>query len=66
MNLELIKILDVAKLFGVSKTTIYRRLADDPDFPKAKKIGNSIFFLRNEIEKYLEIKTAKFTPSDSY
>ncbi len=37
---------------GVSRMWIYRRLADDPAFPKPVWIGGEAFFLVEALEQY--------------
>lgn len=49
-----IKIVEVCRKTSLSRTTIYRRLESDPNFPKPRKLGaNRIAWLEHEIDLYI-------------
>ncbi len=43
----------VASIFGKSTKTIRRWVRTVPNFPKPRKVGRSLLFVRAEIEAYL-------------
>lgn len=53
---QLLTIKDVAVSFQTTPRTIYRRMQDDPDFPKPLKLGWAIRFRRNAVAEYLDKK----------
>lgn len=49
-----IKIADVSRITTLSRASIYRKLKDDPDFPRPRKLGaNRIAWLSSEVEEYV-------------
>lgn len=49
-----IKIADVSRITTLSRASIYRKLKDDPDFPRPRKLGaNRIAWLSSEVEDYV-------------
>ena len=54
---KFLKIKSVAEMTGISKTTLYQLIKDDPTFPKARKIGPKlIVYSLAEINKWLDGK----------
>jgi predicted DNA-binding transcriptional regulator AlpA len=51
----LIPIADVLALIPVSRVTLYKRM-QEPDFPKAVKIGGRVFWKDHEIHAYIDLK----------
>jgi len=54
----LIPIADVLALIPVSRATLYLRM-QEPDFPKAYKIGGRVFWKHAEILAYIDSKQEK-------
>jgi len=54
----LIPIADVLALIPVSRATLYLRM-QEPDFPKAVKIGGRVFWKDSEIYAYIDSKQEK-------
>jgi predicted DNA-binding transcriptional regulator AlpA len=51
------------ELGGVHPATIYRKLANDPAFPRPFKIGGRTCWLRREVRAYVEqLAAARFVP----
>ena len=55
------KIGVVARMLGVSPSTIRRRLRDDPDFPKPFRLSaeGDLLWLLAEVRAYLEQKAGR-------
>ena len=51
----LIPIADVLALIPVSRATLYLRM-QEPDFPKAVKIGGRVFWKSEEVNAYIDSK----------
>lgn len=51
---RLLKIPEARERLNVSNATFYRRLKDDPRFPKLLKIGSSSFISERALEDYIE------------
>ncbi len=46
---------DVQHVLGVKRTTVYRLVKEDPDFPQPVKLGErAVGFLRSEIEAWAQ------------
>ena len=54
----LIPIADVLALIPVSRATLYLRM-QEPDFPKAVKLGGRVFWKDSEIYAYIDSKQEK-------
>lgn len=54
----LITIADVLALIPISRSTLYLRM-QEPDFPKAIKIGGRVFWKADEIQAYVDAKQAE-------
>jgi predicted DNA-binding transcriptional regulator AlpA len=54
----LIPIADVLALIPVSRATLYLRM-QEPDFPKAIRIGGRVFWKTEEIQAYIDSKQEK-------
>ena len=55
MSQQLLRVEQVAELLSVSRVTVYRRLKDDPSFPRARQAGpNSVRWLATEIDDWIE------------
>lgn len=54
----LLPIADVLALIPVSRATLYLRM-QEPDFPKAVKIGGRVFWKQAEILAYIDSKQEK-------
>lgn len=58
MQYQIIRISTCAKMLGLSRATIWRRLRDDETFPRLVKLGNSeksaVGFFQNEVESWIE------------
>lgn len=58
MEYQIIRLSAVAKMLGLSRATIWRRLNDDPTFPRPLKLGSSdrsaVGFIQSEIEDWLK------------
>lgn len=55
MHLQLIPITDVLSLIPVARSTLYL-LMQEPDFPKAVRIGGRVFWKEHEILAYIDNK----------
>lgn len=54
-NVINIKIGEVCRKTSLSRTTIYRKLNDDQNFPKPRKLGaNRIAWLEHEVDFYIQ------------
>lgn len=67
MRYQIIRLSLVAKMLGLSRSTIWRRLNDDATFPRPLRLGSSrrsaIGFIQSEIEAWLE-KSAQLRQND--
>ena len=54
----LIPIADVLALIPVARSTLYL-LMQEPDFPKAIKIGGRVFWKSEEVQAYIDSKQVK-------
>jgi predicted DNA-binding transcriptional regulator AlpA len=54
----LVPIADVLALIPVSRATLYLRM-QEPDFPKAIRIGGRVFWKTEEILAYIDSKQEK-------
>ncbi len=58
-DLTIIRLSEVTDMTGLSRTTIYRRIKEDPEFPKPLKLGKTgvrnapIGFYQNEVQRWL-------------
>ncbi len=54
---RLLKIDEVAKMLGISKSTLYKRCAPGAKNPfpiKAKRVGRSVRFSESKIQQYIK------------
>lgn len=59
MKKELIRFPEVARMVGLSRTTIWR-LEQKNKFPSRKKLGeNSVAWLREEVETWIKNRVSK-------
>jgi len=57
MEQEYLKIADVATMFGISVSTVWR-WAKGEDFPSPIKVGTGTFWKRSEIEALINKKSS--------
>jgi predicted DNA-binding transcriptional regulator AlpA len=54
--------LAASELLGISKSHLFRLVAEDPDFPPPRKMGKKVvFWLRSELLQY--VRSRPFTRS---
>ncbi|WP_231139249.1 helix-turn-helix transcriptional regulator [Pseudomonas fluorescens] len=60
----LIRLPDVEKITGLASTTIYRRIKDDPFFPKPVPLGDSdsrgspVGFVLAEVQSWVRLRVS--------
>ena len=50
---RLIPAAEVCRQLHTSKSTLYRRMKSDPDFPQARRLGTSVRWVEAEVEAYI-------------
>lgn len=61
---RLIKAKELRNRLSISNATLYRRIKDDPNFPKPIKQGRTTLFDEYELERYIElIKAGAYAPT---
>lgn len=61
---RLIKAKELRNRLSISNATLYRRIKDDPNFPKLIKQGRTTLFDEYEVERYIElIKAGAYSPT---
>jgi len=48
--------VEVAKMLGIGKSTVWHKAKNDPVFPKPVKIGNATRWSKKKITQYIEEK----------
>lgn len=53
MNKILYRVVDILKITGFSRSTLYKMIGDGR-FPTPKKIGKSVYWKKEQIDNWLE------------
>ena len=51
---EFISVMEVAKLLGIGKSTVWSKTKEDPNFPKPVKVGRVTRWRKPEVLEYME------------
>lgn len=55
MTMKFLRIQDVMSLTGLGRSTIYKFMADETDFPKSVPLGGrAVAWVESEIEEWME------------
>ncbi len=55
MTMRFLRIQDVMSLTGLGRSTIYKFMADETDFPKSVPLGGrAVAWVESEIEEWME------------
>ena len=67
MTMKFLRIQDVMSLTGLGRSTIYKFMADDTDFPKSVPLGGrAVARVESEIEEWMESRLSMRDNQESF
>ncbi|EDL69130.1 conserved domain protein [Vibrio campbellii HY01] len=67
MTMRFLRIQDVMSLTGLGRSTIYKFMADETDFPKSVPIGGrAVAWVESEIEEWMESRLSMRDNQESF
>ncbi len=67
MTMRFLRIQDVMSLTGLGRSTIYKFMADETDFPKSVPIGGrAVAWVESEIEEWMEARLSMRDNTESF
>ena len=67
MIMRFLRIQDVMSLTGLGRSTIYKFMADDTDFPKSVPLGGrAVAWVESEIEEWMESRLSMRDNQESF
>ncbi len=67
MTMRFLRIQDVMSLTGLGRSTIYKFMADDTDFPKSVPLGGrAVAWVESEIEEWMESRLSMRDNQESF
>ena len=67
MTMKFLRIQDVMSLTGLGRSTIYKFMADDTDFPKSVPLGGrAVAWVESEIEEWMESRLSMRDNQESF
>ncbi len=67
MTMRFLRIQDVMSLTGLGRSTIYKFMADETDFPKSVPIGGrAVAWVESEIEEWMESRLSMRDNTESF
>lgn len=67
MTMRFLRIQDVMSLTGLGRSTIYKFMADETDFPKSVPLGGrAVAWVESEIEDWMESRLSMRDNQESF
>ncbi len=67
MTMRFLRIQDVMSLTGLGRSTIYKFMADETDFPKSVPLGGrAVAWVESEIEEWMESRLSMRDNQESF
>ncbi len=67
MTMKFLRIQDVMSLTGLGRSTIYKFMADETDFPKSVPLGGrAVAWVESEIEEWMESRLSMRDNQESF
>ncbi len=67
MKMRFLRIQDVMSLTGLGRSTIYKFMADETDFPKSVPLGGrAVAWVESEIEEWMELRLSMRDNQESF
>ena len=67
MKMKFLRLKDVMSLTGLGRSTIYKFMADETDFPKSVPLGGrAVAWVESEIEEWMESRLSMRDNAESY
>ena len=67
MIMRFLRIQDVMSLTGLGRSTLYKFMADDTDFPKSVPLGGrAVAWVESEIEEWMESRLSMRDNQESF
>lgn len=67
MTMRFLRIQDVMSLTGLGRSTIYKFMADETDFPKSVPLGGrAVAWVESEIEEWMESRLSMRDNTESF
>ncbi|MCR9301554.1 AlpA family transcriptional regulator [Vibrio fluvialis] len=65
--MRFLRLKDVMSLTGLGRSTIYKFMADETDFPKSVPLGGrAVAWVESEIEEWMELRLSMRDNAESY
>ncbi|MDC5722179.1 MULTISPECIES: AlpA family transcriptional regulator [Vibrio] len=65
--MRFLRIQDVMSLTGLGRSTIYKFMADETDFPKSVPLGGrAVAWVESEIEEWMELRLSMRDNQESF
>lgn len=67
MKMKFLRLKDVMSLTGLGRSTIYKFMADETDFPKSVPLGGrAVAWVESEIEEWMESRLSMRDNHESF
>ena len=67
MKMRFLRLKEVMSLTGLGRSTIYKFMADETDFPKSEPLGGrAVAWVESEIEEWMEQRLALRDNQESF
>ncbi|CAH8188285.1 Transcriptional regulator [Vibrio aestuarianus] len=67
MKMRFLRLKDVMSLTGLGRSTIYKFMADETDFPKSVPLGGrAVAWVESEIEEWMESRLSMRDNAESF
>ncbi len=67
MKMRFLRLKDVMSLTGLGRSTIYKFMADETDFPKSVPLGGrAVAWVESEIEEWMESRLSMRDNQESF
>ncbi len=67
MKMKFLRLKDVMSLTGLGRSTIYKFMADETDFPKSVPLGGrAVAWVESEIEEWMESRLSMRDNAESF
>ena len=67
MTMKFLRIQDVMSLTGLGRSTVYKFMADETDFPKSVPLGGrAVAWVESEIEEWMESRLSMRDNQESF
>ena len=67
MKMRFLRLKDVMSLTGLGRSTIYKFMADETDFPKSVPLGGrAVAWVESEIEEWMESRLSLRDNAESF